>query len=78
MRIKLRAALLLGAMLGTAMLPMEAAHAMEKGKGKAESQKSKASPVVQKGKKEAVAEKSMVKPVAQKAKVCLLYTSRCV
>ena len=69
MRIKLRAALLLGAMLGTAMLPMEAAHAMEKGKGKAESQKSKALPVVQKGKKEAVAEKSMVKPVAQKAKV---------
>ncbi|MBK7955202.1 MAG: D-alanyl-D-alanine endopeptidase [Candidatus Accumulibacter sp.] len=60
MRITLKAALLVGAMVGTAMTPMEAVHATDKSKDKAASQKSKAAPAAQ---------KSVVKPVAQKDKV---------
>ncbi len=65
MRMTLRAALLLGAMVGTATLPMEEVHALEKGKGKTESQKSKALPVIQKGKGETVAQKGKVESVAR-------------
>ena len=65
MRMTLRAALLLGAMVGTATLTVGEAHALEKGQGKTESQKRKALPVVQKGKGEAVAQKGKVEPVAR-------------
>lgn len=65
MRMTLRTALLLGAMVGTATLTMEDAHALEKGKGKTELQKNKPLPVIQKGKGEAVAQKGKVEPVAR-------------
>ncbi|MEF8713549.1 MAG: D-alanyl-D-alanine endopeptidase [Accumulibacter sp.] len=65
MRMTLRAALLLGAMVGTVTLPIEEAHALEKGKGKTESQKSKALPVIQKGKGKAAAQKDKVESVAR-------------
>jgi len=65
MRITLKATLLVSAMVGTAMLPMEAVQAAEKGKVES----AKAAPPAAKGKTQASAPVAAAKPVAQKGKV---------
>ena len=55
MRITLRTAVLLGAVVGTMLIPMESVQAAEKGKGKITSQQGAVTPVAQKGKVEAAA-----------------------
>ncbi|MER2626025.1 MAG: serine hydrolase, partial [Accumulibacter sp.] len=64
MRITLRTAVLLGAVVGTMLIPMESVQAAEKGKGKITSQKGAVTPVAQKGKVEAAAPKSAAKTAA--------------
>jgi D-alanyl-D-alanine endopeptidase (penicillin-binding protein 7) len=73
MRIRLRAVLMLGAVMGTCTIPVEAISAVEKSKGRVESPKSRApAPAAQKSKVEPVAQKGAVRPTTQKGKAATL------
>jgi hypothetical protein len=67
MRMMLKALVLVPCVVGTTMFAMETAEAVEKAKGRAESQKSKGVQVAQKGNVAPVAKKGTATPIASNA-----------